>query len=70
MKLEPEATVQAFKLAPMTSFCVSTVIFANDVASARLLLGLKVMVNDPLPLDVLPESAVTPEIYPNVQPDV
>jgi hypothetical protein len=46
------------------------VIFASEEASAKLLLGLNVIVNEPLPLDELPESAVTPEIYPNEHPEV
>jgi hypothetical protein len=48
----------------MTSFCVSTVIFARAVASAKLLFELNVMVNEPFPEVDVPLSAVIPETYP------
>jgi len=54
--------VQGFKLVESKLSCVSKVIFDKAEASARLLLGLKVIVSDPLPAEELPESAVTEEI--------
>lgn len=54
--------MHGFILVVITSSCVSKVIFDNAEASARLLAGLKIMVNEPLPAEVVPESGVIAEI--------
>ena len=61
LKLEPD-TVQGFKLVASKLSCVSKVIFDKSEASARLLLGLKVIVSEPLPAELDPVSAVTDDM--------
>jgi hypothetical protein len=46
-----------------TSFCVSTTIFDKVELSARVLLGLNVIVNDPFPELDPPLSAEMAEMY-------